>query len=320
MSNNLIPIMTCFNDNYVIPAGVCFYSLLKNSNCNNAFKIYVLNTDITPQNKSKLSELVGQFKNADIEFLDMGNKFENLFAKTKTKAHYSKEIYYKYLAPELFLQYDKIIITDVDVLFLSDISYDFCNFNVEDDYYLAACRPPYRKSSNVDFYKNEFTLEEKKRLLYAGGYYIFNSKLMRKDNISNNLIEYTMNNLPRLKQPEQDVINLVCYGKIKTLPSNALVCTYAYQMYKNDDYREDVFYNEAQVKYSLENPVQLHYAGKQKPWNTPDCIKSEIWYEYLKQTLFFMDLIKTFKPKPKTKRLVKLKLNNVIYKLEKEYV
>ena len=321
MSNNTIPIMTCFNNNYATPAGVCFYSLLKNSSPNNMFKFYVLNTDISNENKNKLQKLIKEFKNADIEFINMNNKFENLFQKTKTKGHYSKEIYYKYLAPDIFTQYDKIIITDVDVLFLKDISQDYFNFDTNSDFYLAACRPIYKKIATSNSYKGAFNKDERKKLLFAGGYYIFNNRLMRQNNISQKLINYTQENLLKLEQPEQDVINIICYEKIKTLPVNALVCTYAYNMYKNEkDYHNDIFYNNKEVKFALENPIQLHYAGKTKPWNTPECTKSELWYEYLKETSFYMDLIKTFKPKPKTKRIVKLKIKNIIYKLEKEYV
>ena len=52
----------------------------------------------------------------------MNNKFDEEFDVMKTKAHYSKEVLYKLLAPTIFPQYEQIIITDVDVVFCGDIA------------------------------------------------------------------------------------------------------------------------------------------------------------------------------------------------------
>lgn len=59
----------------------------------------------------------------------MNNKFDDEFDVMKTKAHYSKEVLYKLLAPTIFPQYEQIIITDVDVVFCGDIAeiYIICN-------------------------------------------------------------------------------------------------------------------------------------------------------------------------------------------------
>ena len=66
----------------------------------------------------------------------MQNKFQDLFDATFTKGHYSKEIYYKFLAPSLFPQYEKMIITDVDVVYTGDISVQYINYLKNDEYVL----------------------------------------------------------------------------------------------------------------------------------------------------------------------------------------
>lgn len=134
---NQIPVMHYFNNNYVIPAAVSFFSMLKNSSKDFEYILYVLHSDIVPENQTKLQKLVTSFSNAKIEFINVENKFKDLFTKTKNKAHYSEEIYNKFLAPNIFKQYDKIIITDVDVVFLGDISEDFVKFDTNEDFYLS---------------------------------------------------------------------------------------------------------------------------------------------------------------------------------------
>lgn len=117
--------MQCFNDNYVIPACVSFYSMLENANSSHFYKLYVLHTDIKEENQKILHSIVLKFKNASLNFINMNHKFQDLFHKLKIKGHYSKEMLYKILAPSIFPQYDTIIITDVDVVFSGDISQCF---------------------------------------------------------------------------------------------------------------------------------------------------------------------------------------------------
>ena len=106
-------------------------------------------------------------------------------------------------------------------------------------------------------------------------------KKMREDHLTEKFIAYAKDNLYRLRQPEQDVINLVCYPKIKLIRAKAMVCTYLYDIFKTEDtYKLDLNYSEDEVKDTLENPIQIHYASNVKPWNgiLP---KNSIWFSYL---------------------------------------
>lgn len=78
-----IPVVHFFNNNYVIPAAVSFYSMLENASKAHSYMLYVGHSDISRENQEKLRLLVQKFDNAKIVFLDMKNKFEDLFNKTK---------------------------------------------------------------------------------------------------------------------------------------------------------------------------------------------------------------------------------------------
>ena len=307
-----IPVMFCFNNDYVLPATVAVFSLLKNADKTYFYHLYVLQADITNYNKNKLIKIVELFDNAAIEFINVRNKFSNLFKKTKTKEHYSKEIYYKFLAPNLFKQYDKIIITDVDVVFQGDISKTFNAFDVNEDYYLSGVNALI-KSSIFDRYKNEFSEDEINQLKSTGaGYWIFNLKKMRKDDMEAKFIEYATKNSYRLKQPEQDTVNILCYPKIKYLPPNIMIGNELYSLCDTDDYENNIRISKKEFLYALENPVQLRYPGPEKPWLNPDVPKSEVWFDYLFQTPFYKDYFKEIISKSelikKRKVLFKIKL------------
>ena len=272
--------------------------MLANANPEFQYRIYVLHSDITNDNQSKLAQTVGKFENAHIQFINMEHKFEDLFIKTKEKGHFSKEIYYKFLMPSIFHQYEKIMLADVDVVYLGDISRDFVNFNCADGYYLAGANSPILKNSwienyNQRTYEKDFNANEIQKLIVGAGYFVYNLALMRTDGIEEKLIEFTEKNLSRLKQPEQDVINLICHPKIKVLPLNSMVCTYSYELFKtNVDLNNALDHSYEEVKFALGNPIQLHFASGLKPWNNPEGIKSEIWFENLSKTVFLSDYLK----------------------------
>lgn len=295
----IIPVVHCFDNNFVIPAAVAFYSMLEHADSSYFYSLYVLHDDITEENQQKLKETISKFKNCDLTFIDMQEKWsdtvKNLFAQTRYKEHYSKEIYYKFLLPQLFPQYDKVVLTDVDVLYEDDISKDFVEFNVTEDYYLAGIRGLHKKGcwldNLFDEYNRDFSEEEIKKLIIWVGYLICNLKRMRQDKLQQKFFDYTISNAKRIRQPEQDTINMVCYPKIKILHPRAMVCSYQYDIWNGDDYDGDIYYSAEDVKRTLKHPVQLHYAGGAKPWNCPGCLKADKWLDVLKRTSFYDDFI-----------------------------
>lgn len=298
----LIPVMHCFDDNYVVPAAVAFFSMLENADPNHDYALYVLHSDISDLHKGKLKKTIEQFTNATLTFIDMEDKFSGLFTDTVHKGHYTQEMFYKFLAPSIFPQYDKIIIADVDVVYLGDVSREFIAFDVSDEVYFAGCQGLCLEGSwvhkyLVDEYRDDFSPEEIDKLTTGAGYYIFNLNKMRKDGTQDRFIDLAISNSHRIRQPEQDVISLVCHPYIKLLSPNSVVCGFHYEMFsKIEDAKHDLHYSEAQVRDALSNPIQLHFATNVKPWNDISCTRSEVWHSYLFRTEFargYLDQLKS---------------------------
>lgn len=281
---NVIPVMHCFDDRYVIPASVAFQSMLTFANPDFFYKLYVCHSDISEEHQKKLCETVSKFKNASLDFIDMHNHFSDVFLNTKTKGHYSEEMYYKLLAASIFPQYDKIIVSDVDVVYQGDIS---ASYTAPLKGIVAGVS--FRSISNSVFEKaretyKDFSEDEFSKLKIGAGYLIFNLKKIREEGIENKFLSFLNNNLFRLRQPEQDIINMVCFPDIDFLPMRFMLPTYLYDC---ENKGEDSDLQELQEAFI--NPVQIHYATKIKPWNKPSCLKSELWYEFLLKTSFFTE-------------------------------
>ena len=283
-----IPIMFCFDNEYAIPAAVAFRSLLDNASKDFFYKLFVAHTDVSPDNQAKLQEVGSHFrKNVSLEFLQMQHRFEDLWKKTKTKGHYSKEALYKLIAPSLFPQYDKIIVSDVDVVFLGDLSPSYFSFDAAEDIYVAGV-PGVGKILNIlDVYRNDFSQEEINKMVINAAYMVFNLDKMRKDNVQASFLKCAETDHWRLLQLEQDVINLCCYPKIKFLPLKNVMCNYVYDLYKADeDFDNDKTFSRQELQEAMEHPTLLHYPGLKKPWKDIDCTKAHEWVKYLAKTAF----------------------------------
>lgn len=300
MNKKEIPLMFCFDNNYVIPAAVAFYSLLEHANREYKYVLYVLHTDISIKNQEKLYETIKEFSEfSELIFVDMDNKFEGLWERIETKGHFSKEVMYKVLVSSIFPIYDKIIVSDVDVVFLNDISESFFALDSEEDCYLAGVKMIGKLKWYMDQYLDRFTEEEVERLSgFCGGYIVFNLKKLREDNMEEKFVECFEKEGQRINQMEQDVLNLCCSPKIKRLPLKYLACSYMWDEYKTEEDKEtDIWYSKEEIEDAMQNTVQLHYATSRKPWKNVDCTKSEIWFEYLAKTNFFKEYLESLPEK-----------------------
>lgn len=243
--------------------------------------------------------------------------------KQKWGGNFSKEMYYKFLVASLLPQYDKVIVTDVDVVFLGDIAKEFIEFNINEEYYLAGAKSGLGRSDSWLYkfssrYDEEFSIEERKLLNFAGGYYIFNCKKIREDDLERKFIDFAFENCERIIQPEQDTINICCGDKKKALSPRALVCTYLYDMYKSEgDFNKGVGYDAATIKDALNNPIQVHYATTKKPW-LEVCPKQELWFSYLAKTPFFKEYMRGLMPENR-KVLFKFTLFGRTFRFTKEH-
>lgn len=305
-----IPIMFCFDTNYVIPAAVAFYSLMEHASNKYDYSFYILHSDITLEQQNKLNETVKDFKNCKLEFIDMNHRLDDFWTKNYKGGHFSKEVMYKLLVASIFPNIDKIIVTDVDVVFLGDVSKSYFDLTDDDDAYIAGVKPIGKVSEYLKNYESDWTSEEIKKLgEICGGYLVMNLKKIREDNYETVFLKSLDENGHRLNQMEQDIFNITCYGKIKHLHLKYVACSYMWDFYKNDyDKETDLNYSKKEIEEAMEKPVQLHYATSIKPWKNVDCTLSEVWFKYIVKTPFLKEYLNDLPNKIITKKSEKEKL------------
>lgn len=282
--NKIIPVIMMFDKKYALPAGVAMYSLLKNSSPLYNYNFHILHNNISSSNIKLLTNEVKKFKNASIDFIDMNNKFEDIWKDINANCFFTKELLYKLLVPEIFPQYKKAIITDVDVLFLGDVSDVFENF--VEDAYLCCTKEP---NPDIEFFAN--ITDNKAHSFFGAGFMLYNLEAMRKDNIQEKLIEYLCKYKEYLDAPEQEILSQVCFENVKFIHPKYMTLVIWYNE------TDDRMLSNKGFQEALTAPVQLHYIHKKnKPWLYPfKAIKSKLWFKYLLETdlkcLFIKDYI-----------------------------
>lgn len=296
----IIPVFFTFDRNYVVAAAVTIYSLLKKSSPEFEYQLYVLHTELTTSDEKKLQKIVCKFSNASLSFINVSSYDPSGYVFTE-KAHYSKEIFYKLIVADIFPQYDRIICSDVDVLFAGDISESYFLFENQ-FFYFAGVGEVESDDPRMDYYRQYFVEDEIKILEkeIAAGYLLINLKAIRDNQKQKELTNFYVNNYQRLLFPEQDCIILCCWPAIKYLPLKYVVLNNYYRWnVAKIDFNQEYDYLRGDKKLAidkfneaLKSPVQIHYVGNLKPWNSLFIPKQDLWIKELIDSGFLCEFIK----------------------------
>ncbi|MGL2779605.1 glycosyltransferase family 8 protein [Helicobacter pylori] len=267
--------------------------------------------NLSAENIAKLEETIAPFSAfSSIEFLDItlssekleprhnhykldaliANEIKKLYLKLNafSQKRFSKMIMCRFFFASLFPQYDKIIMFDVDTLFVNDMSESF--FIPLDNHYFGAVREKdliaMDRNSAKDLYElrqmhaktigvaDAFPNLEEVQILFDNyfnaGFLALNLKLWREENLENQLIEFFILKNEKLLFNDQDALCFVCRGRILELP-------YSYNAHPS--------FLDTPLFPSLKEARMLHFWGD-KPWKLLSVIGAKKWHEILIQTPF----------------------------------
>ena len=115
---NIVPICFAFDSQLIFPASVCLSSLLINADVTTFYDIFILLPSTEEIDTAELDRLPEHYNNCSITYRKVGDIFENAFEIRGI----TTPAYYRFLIPNMVPEYDKILYSDVDVIFRSDLS------------------------------------------------------------------------------------------------------------------------------------------------------------------------------------------------------
>ncbi len=248
-----IPIVFCFDDNYVIPGNVCIFSLLKNAAKSTFYEIYVFYREgrLSEKNINKTKIAINNFESYSIDFINLGTLFD-LQYEVKD---FTIENYFRLAIPEYFKLKDKVLYLDCDTIVISDLT-NLYNIDIS-GYAIGAVRDNlssvnknfqrYVKKLNVDpsnYFNSGVLLFNVSKINSEGGILFGNKELLRKS----------------FRYVDQDILNIAYQNNTLFLSREF---NYTINALEFDDNTK---------------PSIIHYVFK-KPWQHVSLF-NDLWWEY----------------------------------------
>ena len=272
-----IPIVFTFDNNLVMPACVCISSLLKSADPDTFYDIFILHSEKCDFSNTPLAKYSSIFSNCRVSFRVVYSEFVSAFEIRGI----TTTAYYRLLIPEIIPEYEKVLYSDVDVIFREDLS----KYYLEDldGVYMAgvdngsALRPDVQK-----YVKEELGIDHNYGHFYSGNL-VINSKQILKDNLIPKFRELAQRNF---HQQDMDIINIACYGKIKKLPPAFCLTNFLTELIVTRRDEMLSFFTSEELDYAMSKGI-VHYNGP-KPWKEW-CVNFDYWWEAYRQSPIYDD-------------------------------
>lgn len=286
----VIPLVLAANDSYVPMLTTTLYSVVANMSSHALLDVVVIQRDISESSRDVMQRFFGRWDTVRLRFFDASALLEGYQLETSNE-HISAETYYRFLIPEILPEYDKVLYLDSDLVVLDDVA-ELFKVSLEGKY-LAAVR-------DIDYLGN-LNMEDGERLSYSkrvlgmkdpygyvqAGVLVLNTKMLRQLHSTAEWIALASRH--EYIYDDQDILNAACEGHIAYLDSSWNVMTDCKDRVKNVFSFAPASVYRDYVRARRGEKI-VHYAGVEKPWNTPNCDRREVFWEYARATPYYEDL------------------------------
>ena len=284
---NNIPIVFSFSDFFVPYAAVTLYSLIVNSSANNNYDIVVFCTDITNRNKMLLQKMFSSHPNFSIRFYNISRFVRNM--KLKANNHVSVETFYRLIVNQVMRNYQKILYLDSDLiilkdpasLYFTDLGKNLAGATIDADHageYHAAIPAVKKYTDTVLRLKDPYSY-------FQAGVILFHIGNINRKFSSTELIEFAEKR--EYMYVDQDVLNVKFEGQVQIIDPRWNVMTDCNEIRINELIKKAPFKIYQSYLESRKSPFIIHYAGNEKPWNSPISDMADIYWEYARKTPFY---------------------------------
>lgn len=273
MKETIVPIVFSIDNNLVMPACICLSSLMMHANQSTFYDIFILHSHDEVLETEELNRIMHYYQNCNISYV----KVRDYFSDAYEVRGITKVTYYRLLIPKLIPQYDKIIYSDVDIIFRSDLT-EVYDIEINDEYVAATYDLGMLLSDNGQKYINTIGLNSAQYM--QAGFILLNTKKIREDNL---ISQFTTLYKNKYKFQDQDILNLTCLKRHKLLPFKYNMTDYVYYYFRHKhEYFKDV--SRKDIDDAFKHGT-IHFNGH-KPWKKY-CVNFDIWWEYYRKSPYF---------------------------------
>lgn len=266
------------DEHYLAPTYIAIYSLIDKANETDEYDIYIMHSGDFPKNVVDYMESLNSLKpNCRILWLNIEKMPQLQICSSGAVSHISNATYYRFYLADLLPNVDKCLYLDSDIVVLRDVAPLYkteMNGNI-----MAGVRNTFPEERDYHWASsrfNELGIDSFEQYVNAG-VLIIDLQAIRNNGMKEKFLELAASKV--FSYNDQDILNIVCYGHIATLPAeNNLMLEYLSFPEKSiylygEDYRKKV-----------KNAIVIHYASPHKPWLSKMNVQADKWWKVVKQT------------------------------------
>ena len=268
------------DDEYALYLAVTIQSIVENSSEENFYELIVLEEELSESSHQLLSSVTAGKENFSIRFFNVASIMEtygkhNLY----TSSYFSRATYYRLFLSDILINYDRVIYLDSDLIIQKDPAEMF-RMNLENCYLAAGhewvCLSPHFRI----YLKATLNWKGDCKNYFAAGHMVMNLKKIREDNLIEKFMKI-LREAQTLRAQDQDVLNLVCQGKVVFLPPEWNLCWHWKEFLSSRLLEKHNAYGSTGTP-----PALIHYASDRKPWNSPEKELADQWWFYANRLPF----------------------------------
>lgn len=275
--NNEVYIALSTDNSYAAYLSTTIFSIKKNRNFSLHYFVYIFYTELSSR-KINLLKKLSEFK-FEISFINIKKQIENCGDILYTKAHYSKEVYYRFFMPEHLKDKCRYLIyLDSDLVVNCDISTIMDGIDR-------------RKTINgVINYSTQCTAKRitKMGILFEkyinAGVMVIDCIQFQRHRYKDAAIEFLSQN-KNLVCLDQDALNYICFKDIGYLDVSWNV---QWHNLENPEHLTPFVRNLVQA---IDVPKIIHFTSSEKPWNNPTKKYSDLFFSYAIGNPIYNDLL-----------------------------
>ena len=302
-SPNTVPIVLITSDKYSPYCGVLLSSIIYHNNSKFNYDIIIISKDMSEHNQRLVTEMAVKHKNISIRVFIV-NEYIMMFDTLHPFGHLAIDSALKLLLfSKLFDQYDKIVNTDVDLIFERDIADLYNEYDISDKYIAASndvimmnfCyrnryvqKGVFEKDILVKAYINDNLGIDSPDKYLNTGVCVINLKKCREDNKYNEILSnIAVRNYWFMEQ---------CAMNDALVEKSCIIDPKWNVLMINENDKDSIAKLFSKSQYSAwknahNNPYVIHFAGGVKPWNQTNVENSDRFYFYARFTPWYEKIL-----------------------------
>ena len=279
-----IKVVFAFDENYVTQGLISALSLLDSSrerNEEDKYEIYFLmdgSFDLVLEDE--FSRYLSSYENL-IHFKFVAS--DAFYGEAYDSRHVTRSTFLRLKLPHLF-DFDKVIYSDVDVLYLSGLG-ELWQMNLEENFLAAVVDVGFNRKAVFEGKRKELPYWDRyfsgrRGTYFQAGLMLMNLKKLREGRMVTRWRE--MSN-ERFEYQDMDMINITCYPLIKKISTKYSVIPGYFKRGRYEDGVAEGFLSAQEVEEARRTPVLIHYAGARKPWNCPSALGNHEYWCFLRK-------------------------------------